>query len=46
MSEDFIPPGSMIEAAVSMFEIFTSLCQAGFTQSQAILIIAEILRPR
>lgn len=36
----------LIEAAISMHEMFISLTTAGFTESQALYIVSQVLRPQ
>ncbi|MEU9643609.1 hypothetical protein [Streptomyces sp. NPDC048188] len=37
------PIGKVAAAAVSLHELFTSLCAAGFTQAQAMELVKTIL---
>lgn len=49
MSEDSNLPDEMsalIEAAVSMHEMFITLITAGFTEAQALTLVGQLLRPQ
>lgn len=39
-------PTSLKEAAVALHETYTSLCEAGFTEAQALYIITANQRPQ
>lgn len=37
---------ALVEAAVSMHEMFLSLTAAGFTEAQALYLVGQVLRPQ
>lgn len=49
MSENNLGPGDpirpLLDAAVSMHELFISFVEAGFTEQQALFLVAQSLRP-
>ena len=40
------PFSLLLEAAISMHEMFSSLVAAGFTESQALTLVGQVLRPQ
>lgn len=40
------PSGPLFEAAVSMHEMYISFVAAGFTETQALTLVAQTLRPQ
>lgn len=39
------PIGALLDAAISMHEMFTSFVAAGFTEQQALYLVGQSLRP-
>ena len=39
------PMAGLTEAAVSIHELFVSLVEAGFTEAQALSLVAQMFRP-
>lgn len=40
------PINVLLEAAISMHELYVSFIAAGFTESQALTLVAQTLRPQ
>lgn len=40
------PLSALMEAAVSMHEMFLSLLAGGFTEAQALYLVSQVLRPQ
>lgn len=40
------PISALLEAAISMHELYVSFVAAGFTESQALTLVAQTLRPQ
>lgn len=40
------PISVLLEAAISMHELYTSFVAAGFTEAQALTLVAQTLRPQ
>jgi hypothetical protein len=39
-------PFTLGESAIALHEMFTSLCDAGFTEAQSLTLIANLIKPR
>lgn len=42
MGDDFISP--ILNAAIALHEMFTTFMEAGFTESQALALVADVLK--
>lgn len=40
------PVSALLEAAISMHELYVSFVAAGFTEAQALTLVAQTLRPQ
>lgn len=40
------PIGALLEAAISMHELYKSFVAAGFTEQQALYLVSQSLRPQ
>ena len=40
------PIGALLEAAISMHEMYSSFVAAGFTEQQALYLVSQSLRPQ
>lgn len=40
------PISALLEAAISMHELYVSFVAAGFTEAQALTLVAQTLRPQ
>lgn len=40
------PIGALLEAALTMHELYVSFILAGFTETQALTLVAQTLRPQ
>lgn len=40
------PISVLFEAAISMYELYSSFVSAGFTEAQALTLVAQTLRPQ
>lgn len=40
------PISALLEAAISMHEMYTNFVAAGFTETQALTLVAQSLRPQ